>query len=63
MTSRYSTDRMPATAARPKVTNVGESCGASTLPVASLVIGKVAANSTTPTKPSHKPRVSRALIP
>ena len=55
---RYKSDNTPATAARPKVTNTGESCGASAEPVASLVAGSVTANNTTPSRPSHRPRVS-----
>ena len=37
--SKYSTDNTPATAARPKVTNYSDSCGASISPSASLVLG------------------------
>ena len=55
---RYRMDRQPARAARPQVTNQGESCGASAVPVARRVMGKVRANTNTPTKPSQRPSVS-----
>ena len=58
------TDSTPASAARPSVTNQGESCGASAVPVASRVIGSVTANIATPSTPSHMPRVSsRSFMP
>ncbi|MNW10207.1 hypothetical protein D3C71_2073740 [compost metagenome] len=44
-------DSNPATAARPKVTNQGDSWGASVGPTARRVIGRVAANKVTPTMP------------
>ncbi|MCY1241586.1 hypothetical protein D9M72_544940 [compost metagenome] len=58
VTSRKMADSTPASAARPSVTNHGDSCGASCVPVASRVIGSVMANSATPTTPSHMPSVS-----
>jgi hypothetical protein len=42
-------------AQRAQVTNHGESCGASTVPVAKRVMGKVKANTVTPTKPHTVP--------
>ena len=47
-------DSNPATAARPKVTNQGDSWGASVEPTASRVMGRVAANSVTPTRPQSR---------
>ena len=44
--------------ARPAVTKIGLSWGASVGPTASRVIGKVIAKIRTPTNPSHRPRVS-----
>ena len=47
-------DSSPATAARPNVTNQGDNWGASVEPTASRVMGKVAANSVTPTRPQSR---------
>ena len=47
-----------SSAARHSVTNQGLSCGASTVPVARRVMGRVTAKIATPSKPSQRPRVS-----
>ena len=48
----------PASAARPQVTNQGDICGASTVPVAKRVMGKVSPKMNTPRSPSQRPRFS-----
>ena len=58
VSSKNTIDKHPAKAARPKVTNHGESWGASTVPVAKRVMGRVTAKMATPSKPSAKPRLS-----
>jgi hypothetical protein len=55
-------DSRPATAARPKVTNQGESWGSSVVPTASRVMGSVAANSVTPTMPHSRASFSWAAF-
>jgi len=57
--SKTITDKTPASAARPKVTNHGDICGASGVPTARRVMGSVSAKMMTPRMPSHSP--SRAL--
>jgi len=56
--SKNTIDKPPASAARPSVTNQGESWGASAVPVARRVMGRVMAKIATPSKPSQRPRVS-----
>ena len=58
VTPRNTSDSAPASAARPKVTNQGESWGASAVPVANRVMGRVTEKMATPSTPSHMPRVS-----
>ena len=60
--SRKIADSTPASAARPSVTNHGESCGASCVPVARRVIGSVTAKKATPSTPSHMPRASLLIF-
>ena len=60
--SRKIADSTPASAARPSVTNQGESCGAACVPVASRVIGSVTAKKATPSTPSHMPSVSSLIF-
>ena len=47
VSSRKIVDKPPASVARPKVTNQGDICGASTGPVASRVMGRVTGASRT----------------
>ena len=56
--SKNTADRHPAITTRANVMNQGESWGASAGPVARRVMGRVRANTVTPTRPSHRPRVS-----
>ena len=58
VTSKNTTDKPPASAARAKVINQAERCGSAVVPVASRVMGSVTANIATPSTPSHMPRVS-----
>jgi len=55
VTSKNTSDNTPAMAQHAQVTNQGESCGASSVPVANRVIGKVRANTVTPNKPRPVP--------
>ena len=58
VTSKKMIDKLPAKTARAKVTNQGESSGASAVPVAMRVMGRVMAKTVTPTRPNSRPRFS-----
>ena len=56
VTSRKIADKPPATTARPSAIKTPDICGASGVPTARRVMGKVNAKMTTPSRPSHRPR-------
>ena len=59
--SRNTADSRPATTARPSAMNTPDICGASGVPTARRVMGRVSAKMATPSRPSHRPRRWSAL--
>lgn len=59
VTTRNAADNSPAMAARPSVTNRGDSCGSAAVPVASRVAGSVTAKQAVPSTPSQNPAAWR----